>query len=111
VAESLRDIEFDDDVYDDHEGYDAEEEAMSNCCAYPDTDGRLICGAAGSEDCDFECPFNRDLGMTLAEIEERDVEEAFEACRQHAAARSADCEPWFDGSAFDDISNLEAPHK
>lgn len=49
-----------DDDYDDYEGYDdyeedAFEEALMNCSMGRDG----LCGQAGSEYCDFECPFSR----------------------------------------------------
>jgi hypothetical protein len=45
------------------------EEALQNCCGHFEADGRFWCGAAGSEDCDWECPFSRDIGKTEAEID------------------------------------------
>lgn len=74
MAEALRDILFDEgDEPEDYEP-DSYEEAMANCCGH--FDGKVfICGAAGSEDCDWDCPFSRDLGLTLEQIEERDATE------------------------------------
>lgn len=71
------------------------EEAMGNCHGHFDTDGTFICLAAGSEDCDWECPFSRDLGYTLKQIEDRDVAEmlAEEADRKRRISDA--CEPWF----------------
>lgn len=59
--------------YDENEP-DELEEAMSNCCGWFEEgeNGRFVCGAAGSEDCDWECPFSRDIGMTPEEIDARD---------------------------------------
>ena len=50
------------------------EEALSNCCGHF-IDDIFWCGAAGSEDCDFECPFSRDIGLHADTIDERDEEE------------------------------------
>ena len=36
------------------------EEALANCHQFCDG-GRVVCGAVGSEDCDF-CPFHDELG-------------------------------------------------
>ena len=105
MAESLRDIDFDDgDDFDD--GYDAEDEieqALSNCCGHFERDGRFWCGAAGSEDCDWECPFSRDIGLTADEIEAKDAEqeERWEAARRKAVSDA--CEPWFSFDARGDI--------
>lgn len=48
---------LDDDEYDggsdDTDELDALEEAMQECAA----DGQGNCGKAGSEECEFECPF------------------------------------------------------
>ena len=57
------------------EDMDEFEEALQNCCGHFEADGVFWCGAAGSEDCDWECPFSRDIGLTLKQIEERDAEE------------------------------------
>jgi len=68
------------DDYDDEEP-DEYEEAMGNCHGWhEDQTGHFVCGDVGSEECD-ECPFNRDLGMTPEELEERDNEEMCEELR------------------------------
>lgn len=51
---------------DDYEPDEWEEE-LDNCHGWFD-DGRFVCGAVGSEDCD-ECPCNDWLGLTSAEID------------------------------------------
>ena len=67
------DYDFDDEP--DREEEDELEEAMGNCHGWhEDLTGPFVCGAVGSEDCD-ECPFHRDLGMTVKELEQRDMEE------------------------------------
>jgi len=68
--------EYPDDDYpelDDDEPVDEFEAAMSNCSGF--WDGEVfMCGAIGSEQCEFECPFNKDIGTTADEIEnERDI--------------------------------------
>ena len=64
-----------DDLYPDEE-MDEFEEALANCCGHFQPDGVFLGGAAGSEDCDWECPFSRDIGLTAVQIEERDDAEA-----------------------------------
>lgn len=50
----------DDDLDDDYDNYDDDEDeierAMDECSKMPDG----YCGAAGSEYCEFECPFRDD---------------------------------------------------
>ena len=58
---------------DDDYPEDEFEEAMANCCGHF-IDGVFWCGAAGSEDCDFDCPFSHDIGLTVQQIEQRDAE-------------------------------------
>lgn len=74
--------DYDDYTDDDYE-MDEFEDAVANCCGYFDqSDGVFWCHNAGSEDCDWECPFSRDIGLTAAQIEERDeAEEAEEDAR------------------------------
>ena len=78
--------------YDEDHGYDYEpdeyEEAMANCCGHFEG-GVFVCGAVGSEDCDFDCPFNRDLDLTMKEIEQRDVEEMLAEARAVREAKGA----------------------
>lgn len=50
------------------------DEALFNCSGFFDGE-YFVCGAAGSEDCDWDCPFSRDLGLTAKQIEERDETE------------------------------------
>jgi hypothetical protein len=76
------------------------EEALANCSGSLDSNGVFRCGAAGSEDCDWECPFSRDLGLTAEQIEERDEAEELEAERKRADAISKACDPWFSDEAF-----------
>jgi hypothetical protein len=53
---------------DDDEPLDEFEEAMSYCGGF--WDGEVfMCGSVGSEQCEFECPFNKDIGKTVDEIE------------------------------------------
>ncbi len=62
-----------DDYYEDDFGEeDPLEEALSNCSGFMDGE-YFVCGAAGSEDCDWDCPFSRDIGLTAKQIEERDA--------------------------------------
>jgi len=59
--------------YDDEEP-DEYEEALGNCSGFMDG-GFFVCGAAGSEECDWECPFSGDLGKSQKELEEEAGEE------------------------------------
>lgn len=58
--------EADEPEFGDYEP-DEREEDLDNCHGWFD-DGRFVCGAVGSEDCD-ECPCNDWLGLTSAEID------------------------------------------
>lgn len=80
----------DDEMYPDEEP-DEYEEALGNCHAFVDGDV-FVCGAVGSEDCD-ECPFNRDLGMTATEVEDRDNEEMCEMLRHEEWLKLKDFAP------------------
>lgn len=42
------------------------------------SDGVIYCSAAGSEDCDWDCPNRRELGKTLEELDE-ELEEKIES--------------------------------
>lgn len=57
--------EFNDDLPDDYsDEWDDEEEF--DCGAMHDARGRLLgCGKAGSEECDFECPYREDVERSL----------------------------------------------
>jgi len=50
------DDEFEDDLDDYEEDRDPFEEALMNCGLVGNTG---LCTKAGSEECDWECPFNR----------------------------------------------------
>ena len=50
--------------YDDEA--DEFDEAAGNCCLHPDN-GIWSCGAAGSEWCDWDCPFSGDIGTSVDE--------------------------------------------
>ena len=63
------------DEGDDETGIDEFEEALANCSGCFGKDGVFWCGAAGSEDCDWECPFSKDIGLSVAQIEKRDAGE------------------------------------
>jgi hypothetical protein len=87
----------DDEMYPDEEPDeepDEYEEAMGNCHGWFENNGKgaFMCGAVGSEDCD-ECPFYRDLGMTAAEVEDRDNEEIFEQLRHEEWLKLKDFAP------------------
>lgn len=73
------------------------EEAEADCSQFLDG-GVIVCGAAGSEWCDFECPLRCDLGLTPQEAQDRAIEEVLEERRQRIALAA---DPWFDASAFD----------
>lgn len=60
--------EIDDELVDEEDELD---EALMNCSGFLDG-GVFVCSAAGSEDCDWDCPFSRDIGLTQKQIEERD---------------------------------------
>ena len=66
------------DDYDDEgditELYDDEDDAAADCQQFLDG-GVIVCGALGSEWCDFECPLRRDLGLTPKEAAERAIDE------------------------------------
>lgn len=64
----------DDDDYGDDPELDEFEEAMQNCSGFFHN-GVFHCSAAGSEDCDWGCPFSDDIGLTEAEIDEREARE------------------------------------
>lgn len=68
-------VAFEPDDYDQPDDEPDEfEEAAFDCHGFFDSGpgrGAFVCMAVGSEDCD-ECPFNRDLGLTLKQIGERD---------------------------------------
>lgn len=53
---------------------DAFEEAMDDCSGLWDG-GVFLCMAAGSEECEFECPFSNDIGKTAKQIETEVYEE------------------------------------
>jgi hypothetical protein len=87
----------DDEMYPDKEPDeepDEYEEAMGNCHGWFEDEGNgaFMCGAVGSEDCD-ECPFYRDLGMTAAEVEDRDNEEICEVLRHEEWLKLKDFAP------------------
>ena len=50
-----------DDYFDDYEEEDELEEAMSECGSF-ESGGYIVCSMIGSEHCDFDCPFRKDLG-------------------------------------------------
>ncbi len=54
---------------DDGDLYDEDEQALDDCSGFWDGD-TFMCMAVGSEQCEFGCPFNRDLGKTSEEIEQ-----------------------------------------
>lgn len=60
-AAALMDDEPPDSYFDDDPPEDEFEQAIGDCHMFCDG-GRWVCGAVGSEHCDFDCPFNRDLG-------------------------------------------------
>lgn len=68
---------YDDYGLDDNGDYNDEpgefEQAMDNCSGFWDGDV-FMCGAVGSEMCDWECPFSCDIGKTADEIEEEAVQ-------------------------------------
>jgi hypothetical protein len=64
VSEGLIDFPYYDEPYDDEE-----EEEFFDC--HMGADGN--CGAAGSEECEFECPYRADQ-IRKAERRERDAE-------------------------------------
>ncbi len=66
-GEWVRDDFFDEeDPYDEYDGdiEDEFERAMERCSMFPD-EGVWMCGAAGSEDCDWECPFSDRIGTPV----------------------------------------------
>jgi hypothetical protein len=48
--------------YEDHYEPDPLEEAMEECGSYLTDDRYFVCSLAGTEHCDFSCPFRDELG-------------------------------------------------
>jgi len=69
MAEPMPEEYFDDDEYD--EG-DWEEEWDFDCGA----DQTGACSMAGSEDCDFECPYREEMNRRLARHQRKEREAA-----------------------------------
>lgn len=92
MADYIEDDEVDDGPMDEYE------EAMSNCHGFFETErGPFVCSGAGSEDCDWDCPFSRDLGLTMRQIEQRDVEEMLaEAKARREAIGNSEYDSWRD---------------
>jgi hypothetical protein len=80
MSEMPQDNDYDEPDFDEEP--DEYEEALGNCHGWFEDEGKgvFVCGAVGSEMCD-ECPFYGDLGMTAAEVENRDNEEICEVLR------------------------------
>lgn len=55
--------------YDQEECFDIEGDFESDFedCGQLDQDGYWVCSAAGSEQCDFLCPFREDLGLPVGD--------------------------------------------
>ncbi len=52
-------MNIDDDCYmDEDDGFDDDEDPVFDCGWTPEVGG---CSLAGSEDCDFECPYRDDM--------------------------------------------------
>lgn len=62
---------FCDEDDEDEYYYESDEwdEAISNCGGFFDQ-GYFMCLSAGSEPCEFECPFNHQIGKTEKELDE-----------------------------------------
>jgi hypothetical protein len=91
----MDDFDYEEEVYEPDEF----EEAMADCCGHF-SGGVFMCGAAGSEDCDFECPFSRDLGLTVEQIEAREDEEiAAELQADREARGNAEYDSWLNASS------------
>ena len=58
---------FDDSDFDtDAEDYDEDGEFEFDCGAMRDMSGRMVgCSMAGSEDCDFDCPYRESVERSL----------------------------------------------
>jgi hypothetical protein len=70
------------------------DEAMGDCHSFLEN-GVIVCGALGSEHCDFECPFRNDLGLTPAEAEDRAVNEVLADVQARREAKgSAEYDSW-----------------
>jgi hypothetical protein len=69
--------EFEDD-------YSEEGEEFENCGGFFDR-GVFVCTKVGSEECDFECPYRRDIGMTIKAIQRRDMRELHRALQEEIA--------------------------
>lgn len=79
---------------------DEYEEAIANCCGHM-SGGVFHCGAVGSEDCEFECPYNKYIGCTSEQMDAIDAEEDRVMHIAAQAEIAAECEAWFDASAFE----------
>lgn len=65
-----------DDYIDDDLALDGEFDGALDCSQFLDG-GVIVCGAVGSEWCDFECPMRCDLGLTPKQAEQRAIDEYF----------------------------------
>ena len=48
---------------------DSETDPFGNCHMFK-SDGHWVCGAVGSEECDWECPFSGDIGTKIEHTQE-----------------------------------------
>ena len=59
--------EYDDDYWDGDYEEDEFERALGDCHLFQDG-GVWWCGAAGSEHCDWDCPFVKEIGKPVGEL-------------------------------------------
>lgn len=89
------DYDYSDDFGDGADPFEDElEEAMGDCHSFVDG-GVIVCGAVGSEHCDFECPFRADLGLTPDEAVNRAEREALNDMQAESEAKGcAEYDSW-----------------
>jgi hypothetical protein len=61
-------LNYEDDYLDDDGTgeWDEDDEEQFDCGVYRDGNGRILgCGMAGSEECDFECPYRESVERSL----------------------------------------------
>lgn len=71
-----------------------EEDDAADCQQFLDG-GVIVCGALGSEWCDFECPLRRDVGLTMKEAQQRAIDEiSAEVQAAREAKGAAEYDSW-----------------
>jgi hypothetical protein len=66
----MSDLDYDDEHGDYCDCFECRlEDAIGNCHMFEDS-GHWVCGAAGSEECDWDCPFSGDIGKKVEHTQE-----------------------------------------